>query len=722
MSNDQLRLVATVTDQFTGPLAKLRQGVKGVSDDTKRHVGAMGKDWEAARLGVEKFRGVLTGISPVLSAVGLGGLGAAMSLGGVVAAVRGFTSSTRDLSLFAREVGLTTNELRAFQALGQNFGIPVERMTSATGHLAQQMDQLRRRTGALYRDLQGMNLGDLAEKLIDSPNMAEAFKRAIDGIAEIQNPQRRRELAEKLLGLPEFSAVAVELRGRTAELLREIRRDLGELSEQTERDAKAFEERLGKVWRYWDRFKGSVGTKALDGLIAGLEAGDRNGIRGNEEAMTGALRGRLKAAEGQRDTLTKEPDGATKNAERLKSLEREIRNLTEELKKIQNGQAGSVSAIPMSYTGPMGGGGNGLIHRAAIGFPGFGGPMGRSGGGSGGGGSGGGYGGGGGGGHGGGSGGGGALGGFGAGEGPLSRGGGGGGSSGGNAGQFTSAPPESAGKYRPQRQLTDRDLSDGVIKTIAGEARMSSREGIDAVINNMFNRLGTKGWGPSRDLHDVAFARGQYEGAGRGRPSAAQAEYIRERIRAIASGGVPDNTGGANSFRASWYKGRWFQRYGRYGKNIGGNTFGFVPGTPNGPYAPYKEPKATAEGAPPSVAGSGPADDDYKAFRTEREGLARDGHFPGEDDDEAGAFQRWRARRNSGRTTGLDGKKGVDIGGGLMRMPDGKIRSMLNGPARTPRGKMTVRFENAPPGLKVSHQMSDLFSDVKVSTARQMDV
>ncbi|KQQ23735.1 hypothetical protein ASF53_05270 [Methylobacterium sp. Leaf123] len=88
----------------------------------------------------------------------------------------------------------------------------------------------------------------------------------------------------------------------------------------------------------------------------------------------------------------------------------------------------------------------------------------------------------------------------------------------------------------------------------------------------------------------------------------------------------------------------------------------------------------------------------------------------------AAPFQRWRTRRDSGRTTGLNVKKGVDIGDWLMRMPDGKIRSMLTGAPKAPRGKLTVRFENTLPSLKTLHERTDLFSDVNVSTARQMDV
>jgi hypothetical protein len=164
------------------------------------------------------------------------------------------------------------------------------------------------------------------------------------------------------------------------------------------------------------------------------------------------------------------------------------------------------------------------------------------------------------------------------------------------------AVPGAAGTYRPQRTLTERDLSDGVVNTIAGEARLGTAGGADAVINNMFNRLGTTAWGPGRDLHDVARAPGQY--AGYRQANEAEAKYIRDRIRAIAAGSVPDNTNGSNSFRASWYRGPWYQRYGVHGRDVGGNTFAYDPNFRNGPYAPYTTPRTTA---PATAAPTAPA-------------------------------------------------------------------------------------------------------------------
>lgn len=158
-------------------------------------------------------------------------------------------------------------------------------------------------------------------------------------------------------------------------------------------------------------------------------------------------------------------------------------------------------------------------------------------------------------------------------------------------GRLNPRAAEGPGRYRPEYKLSDADLSQRTADIIAGEAIRRNPESIDAVINNMLNRVGSKGWGPSRNLLEVATAPGQYEAAWKGAgASPSETEFIRSRIRAIASGGIPDNTNGSNAFRASGYRGPWFQRNAN-APVVGGNRFGYEPGVPNGPYAPYSTPK-----------------------------------------------------------------------------------------------------------------------------------
>lgn len=144
--------------------------------------------------------------------------------------------------------------------------------------------------------------------------------------------------------------------------------------------------------------------------------------------------------------------------------------------------------------------------------------------------------------------------------------------------------------------MTAADTSDQVLSVIAGEARMNPR-GIDAVVNNMMNRVGTSGYGPSANLQEVALSQGtngrtpQY--TGRRRPNAKERELILSRIRAVASGGVADPTRGSNEYRADWYHGRWSRRHAGDGINVGGNVFAYNPEGGKGPYSSYDKPRDT---------------------------------------------------------------------------------------------------------------------------------
>lgn len=178
---------------------------------------------------------------------------------------------------------------------------------------------------------------------------------------------------------------------------------------------------------------------------------------------------------------------------------------------------------------------------------------------------------------------------------PGAQGAGGAGEQPGTGGQMASSGPPGT-QYRPQYNLGNADLSDDVVNTIAGEAH-NTQTSTDAVINNMMNRVGTKTYGPSGDLRQVARAPGQYAGYRRADPK--QAAFIRSRIRAIASGQVPDNTAGSNEYRASWYSGPWGQKHAG-SPVVGGNRFAYNPRGGRGTYSPYTQPRQ------PTAAASGP--------------------------------------------------------------------------------------------------------------------
>jgi hypothetical protein len=167
------------------------------------------------------------------------------------------------------------------------------------------------------------------------------------------------------------------------------------------------------------------------------------------------------------------------------------------------------------------------------------------------------------------------------------------------------------GKFRPEYKLTSADLSDDVLNTIAGEARMKDPASVDAVINSMFNRVGAKGYGPSANLQQVARAPGQYKGYRKATEK--EKAMLRERIQAVADGNVEDTTKGADQYRATSYMegagaGKTASRTAteQGSQDLGGNTFFKSKNAQTGPYAAYattgKEPPPSGPATPEQIA------------------------------------------------------------------------------------------------------------------------
>jgi hypothetical protein len=185
-------------------------------------------------------------------------------------------------------------------------------------------------------------------------------------------------------------------------------------------------------------------------------------------------------------------------------------------------------------------------------------------------------------------------------------------------------PPGPPGTYRPQYALGAHDLSPAVLGTIAGEASTRNPAALDAVINNMMNRVGAKGYGPSGNLEEVARSQGvsgrQPQYTGFRTPSAAEAKIISDRIKAIASGGEPDTTHGSMEYRGAGLYQNFKARHPE-GVGIGGNWF--FPTIKPGPYAASAQPNKMA-GALPSrpVTPTPPAKGSQEAWDALRKTLA----------------------------------------------------------------------------------------------------
>ncbi|SDA12884.1 hypothetical protein SAMN02799622_00840 [Methylobacterium sp. UNC378MF] len=379
MADDKLRIVATVEDQFTGPLSKLEKGIKRVGDETTKQGATWKKDWAGVREEVGKFQGVLRGFDPIFAAVGVTGFGAAMSITGMVSALRGFSGSTQQLSMLSRETGVAVDKLRAFGALGERFGVSADSMKSSVASFATSMFDLRRRWGEAYSGLQAMNLGKLAEDLVNAPNMDEALKRAVDGIQAIPEPEVRRRVSRMLFGADDIARIAGSMTGKFSEALAQVQKEVGHLDKQTEEAAARFEQSMGRIGAAAERLKLKVLGPMLKGTADLIEDAEKNGLRGNEgeQALRNQLspfggpeatprdklEGRRAQVEQQLKLLEAGPRGADYQRKHDRMIE-ELKRVADELQKVR--ESGGASVSPSSFGGSTSGGGS-LIQKAAWG-------------------------------------------------------------------------------------------------------------------------------------------------------------------------------------------------------------------------------------------------------------------------------------------------------------------------------------------------------------------
>lgn len=380
--SDDLRLVATVEDKFTGPLAKLRRGISEVSSETKQHVGAWKKDWDGAREGVSKFEGVLRGVAPVLSGLGVAGIGVGLSIGGVASAIGEFSTKTRDLSLMAKSIGMTVNELRTFQALGERFGVTADTMSGAAKSFASQMFELKRH-GEAYVQLQAMNLSKLAEDLASAQTMAEAKIRALDGLAKIPDAEVRRRVSRMLFGTDDIALIAENLGKSAKDALKDVNQSIGNLTAEQEKNSKRYVDGINRMSEAWKHYKEQVIGGGIELMFDGIDNG-RGGdsqlryLRKRRSELDGRVEG---APEGsfKRRYFENQRDGVDAEIRKLEEATRKGTALGVEDALRKRDQNGGATVQQQSFGGGGFGGGS-LIQKAAWGgMGGLGGGIGRAG-------------------------------------------------------------------------------------------------------------------------------------------------------------------------------------------------------------------------------------------------------------------------------------------------------------------------------------------------------
>lgn len=641
---EQLNMEAVVKDGFSKPLkdfqAKLKDlrvtpGMRAVErnfDALKNQIN------QATRAIKDAGSGLVNGMG--LPGLSVGALSAASAMAALGASVQSFAKNTVSIKNFADATGIAGTKLKELKAVAAGLGIDSDSIEGALRFGAGNYSAMQRGQGnyAAIANLRGGGV-DIANRLKGARNADEYTERGLEILNQQKTAEQRRTLSGLIFGSEDMAAFGVEGSAALAKRRAATRASLGSQTGIDEKNAQAFLDATSKVSASIDKLTNSIGGSLAPFLT---QLAESINAFSNENA------GEVKSFFTEVGKALRDHDWKSE-ASNVTSVISALKSFATAMQEIQDGaakagvwvhdfvaglpgqvkdQAGKIGEAGKSMVDPKAPGANNGVKiedlggyspiayrpgaRAALtgmasvssavatiaagvtkGMQDFAASL-QGGGAAG-------------------EGDGGAGGGFGGGGGFMKAsyqpGGGARGALNGIRAVRSSVgaaikkykdadynvPDGTPGQYRPAYKLSDADLSDEVVNIINGEAT-SSKLSTDAVINNMFNRLGTKAYGPSSNLRAVALAPGQYAASPRTKTSSSRAAFIRERIKAIASGSVPDVTSGSNEYRAGWYNGPWGRKHAD-SPVIGGNRFAYNPKVPPGPYAPYTQRPSASDAA-----------------------------------------------------------------------------------------------------------------------------
>jgi hypothetical protein len=273
MSQEEtLRLVATVSDKFSGPIAAMRKSLEGL---TQRNVASHKAGRQAAlahekafvdlRKAVKETGEHVKGIlEPAMGALGIGAISTGAAIAGVTAAIKGFADSSRSLEFARKETGLAIKLLREYEALAPTIGSTPEAMDQGFRKLAGNLDQWRHRLGPL-REFFSSRFGEgasyirqLGEELVHTTDNAKALSK-INALAAMMPKESERRAFYEAMGLDPNLA---RKKGRElTDALSAIGKRIGELTPADEAKGLAAAEAFDRIRESVSKLKDEIGSE-----------------------------------------------------------------------------------------------------------------------------------------------------------------------------------------------------------------------------------------------------------------------------------------------------------------------------------------------------------------------------------------------------------------------------------------------------------------------------
>lgn len=377
MADDKLKIVATLDDQITGPLTKVEGALKRTADGTKGAAVSMRKEWDAFKGVLGQTNSALSTFAAPLAALGIAGGGAALSIGALGGALRGFSQNTQQLDILSKQTGITVKTLQALENMGERVGISGQTMLGAADNFSRAATQLKRGWGEAMQELPAMNLDWLLRDLKAAGSVEEMMNKLFEGLPKISNLEARRRVLTMFFGTEDIDKIIQEYGTQAGKKLQEIRNSVADITPEARQAAKEFEDMVGRWNTAVDKAKVWGLTPVLKGIVTLFEDIEKHGLKGNEDQQAlrkqlspfeapeatprEKLEGRRAQVQRQLDLLEQGPRGADYQRKHDRMVE-ELKRVADELQKVREQGA---TAQPSSFEAP--GGMGGLIQKASFG-------------------------------------------------------------------------------------------------------------------------------------------------------------------------------------------------------------------------------------------------------------------------------------------------------------------------------------------------------------------
>ena len=305
MADDRLRLRAEFDDKASAGVRRLG---KTLGDVKPSNGMAAATKWMADFRGAaDKANVAVRPITSSLSALGVGGLAASLSMAELVRQVKELAGGALDLRDLSRQSLISVGDLQKLQFVAAKVRIDPAALSGALVGFSDKMLDLKRHTGEFYTYLLRQNEGVAQKIAADSP--VDALKDTLDYLSRIKDPAIQRRVADTMnLGafVPMLGKGPDGLAAMFAEAGREVKPITQAMIEASER----LNESTTNLNQSWANLKNDIGPSIINPLsnvidrldgtlkLAAAHPGETGAIAGIGAGSAAALYARYRIMRG----------------------------------------------------------------------------------------------------------------------------------------------------------------------------------------------------------------------------------------------------------------------------------------------------------------------------------------------------------------------------------------------------------------------------------------